>query len=322
MDDSALRLVYVLTDLVAPLAAGYLLHQKHLLSAGVIDKLIKLNVRAVYTVLSALSFWVLPLSHDLLLVPLYGFLFVIFPGLVGLLFIRRLKNYLDKGAYLASAMLSNIGTFGGVCAFILYNEEGFAYAQLVGTCQNIMLVLVVFPFAQYCYLKQKGQSGEAAGRKSNRFWNFIHMFFSWNQLSLLGMVLGLLLSGLGVERPGALAPIFQSLVHLGAWTAMLPVGFLADFSRARYFVKYVLDLCALRFLAVPAFIFATSRLIFSDPVILNTFLILSATPTAINAVLTAKLYHLRVDLAVSSFIITTALYLLLVFPLLFLFFKT
>ena len=123
--------------------------------------------------------------------------------------------------------------------------------------------------------------------------------------------------GAGLERPEALSPIFQSLVHIGAWTAMLPVGFLVDFGRARHYLHYVWDLCAIRFLAVPAFIFCSSRLIFTDPVLLDTFLILSATPTAINAVLASKLYQLRTDLAICSFILTTALYLLVVFPLLF-----
>ncbi len=51
--------------------------------------------------------------------------------------------------------------------------------------------------------------------------------------------------------------------------------------------------------------------------LLNTFVILATTPTAINAVLASKLYQLRTDLAVCSFILTTFLYLVVVFPLLF-----
>ncbi|MBO6292950.1 MAG: AEC family transporter [Selenomonas sp.] len=202
---------------------------------------------------------------------------------------------------------------GDVCAFILYNETGFAYAQLIGTCQNIMLVLLVFPMAQYFYLKQN----RLPIRQGSRLHSFTKMFFSWNQLSLLGMVLGLSLQGLGVERPAELAPFFQSLVHIGAWTAMLPVGFLMDFGRAKHYLKYTLDLCAIRFFLVPAFVFFSSRLVFQDPVLLNTFVILATTPTAINAVLASKLYQLRTDLAVCSFILTTFLYLVVVFPLLF-----
>ena len=74
----------------------------------------------------------MPLSWSLLLLPLFGFYLVLFPGAIGYaLFARRLKDYLDRGAYVASAMLANLGTLGGVCAFILYNETGFAYTQLI-----------------------------------------------------------------------------------------------------------------------------------------------------------------------------------------------
>ncbi len=313
LDESSLRLIYVLTDLVAPLAVGYLLKERHLVSEKKINLLIKVNVRLIYTALSFLSFWVLPLSWDLALIPIYGLFFVLFPGALGMALARRFKNLLVRGAYIASAMLANIGTLGGVCAFILYNEQGFAYAQLVGTCQNTLLALLVFPMAQYFYLKQH----RLPLRQGSRLRSFARMFFSWNQIPLLGMACGLLLHSFGYERPPQLAPFFQSLVHIGAWTAMLPVGFLMDFGRARHYLKYIMDLCALRFLVVPVFIYFSSRLVFSDPVLLNTFLILSTTPTAINAVLASKLYQLRTDLAVSSFILTTVLYLTIVFPLLF-----
>lgn len=315
MDESWLRLIYVLTDLIAPLAVGYIIKEWHIVSEKKINLLIKINVRLIYTTLSLLAFWVLPLSWDLALIPIYGTLLILFPGAIGTLLSRRFKNLLVRGAYIASAMLANLGTLGGVCAFILYNEHGFAYAQLIGTCQNVMLVLLVFPMAQFLYLKHHG----LAQRQGSRLKNFFRMFFSWNQLSLLGMVAGLALQACGVERPQALSPFFQSLVHIGAWTAMLPVGYLMDFGKARHYLKYVLDLCAIRFLAVPFFVFFTSRLVFTDPVLLNTLLILSTTPTAINAVLASKLYQLRTDLAVSSFILTTILYLTIIFPLLFFF---
>lgn len=313
MDDSALRLVYVLTDLIAPLSVGYLLKEKGLVSEKNISRLIKVNVRLVYTLLSFLSFWVLPLSWNLALIPLYGLLFILFPGAVGVVLGRRFKNLLVRGAYIASAMLANIGTLGGVCAFILYNERGFAYAQLIGTCQNVLLVLLVFPMAQVFYLKHHG----LPVRQGSRLHSFVKMFFSWNQLSLLGMAAGLALQGAGVERPEGLSPFFQSLVHIGAWTAMLPVGYLIDFGKARHYLRYTADLCAIRFLLVPAFIFFSSRLVFRDPVLLHTFIILATTPTAINAVLASKLYQLRTDLAVCSFLLTTTLYLLVIFPLLF-----
>lgn len=313
MDGMNLRILYVLTDLIAPLVVGYYLHQRHLVPEENINKLIKFNVVFVYTLLSLLSFWVLPLSWSLLLVPFFGFLLVLLPGAIGYgLFARRIPNLLDRGAYIASAMLANLGTLGGVCAFILYNEEGFAYTQLIGTCQNVMLCLVVFPMAQYHYLKHT-----ASVRKTSRLHAFREMFLSVNQMSLVGMIVGMLLNAGGLPRPAALGPIFQSLVHIAAWIAMLPVGFLINFEQVRHYEQKVRSLSLIRFVITPLIFVLLTRLLVDDPVLRGTLLILAFCPTAINAVLASKIYHLSVDLAVSSFVITTAAFLFLFFPLLF-----
>ena len=309
-----MRILYVATDLIMPLVVGYFMHHRHWVSDNIINKVIRFNVICVYTSLSLLSFWVLPLSWNLLLVPVFGMMLVLLPGAIGyLLFARHIENLLDRGAFIASAMLANLGTLGGVCAFILYNEQGYAYSQLIGTTQNVLLCIVVFPMAQYYYLKHT-----ASVRKSSRSHTFREMFFSINQLSLLGMATGLLLNANGIERPAELGAIFQSLVHIGAWIAMLPVGFLIDFGKVRQYAKAVRTLTLLRFVITPALFIALTWLIVSDPILRGTLTILTFCPTAINAVLAAKIYKRNVDITVSSFVITTAAYLLLIFPLLFL----
>ena len=309
------RILYVVTDLMMPLVVGYFLHQRHLMSDRAANLLIRFNVRVIYTILTILSFWVLPISWELALMVPFGMLYVLVPGAIGAAtFARRHKNLLNRGAYVLSAMLSNIGTLGGVCAFILFHEAGFAYSQIIGTCQNVLLALVCFPLAKYYRSKHMA----AAHGDSEHHTSFREMFFSWNQISLLGIAFGLMLNAGGVQRPELLSHVFQYLVHFGAWTAMLPVGFLVNFSHARYYYGRVWDLAVLRFLIMPAFIWCTSRLLFSDPVLLQTLFICAMTPTAINAVLTSRLYKLNVDLAVTSFIMTTGLFLCVIFPVFFL----
>ena len=48
MDAMNLRLIFVLTDLIAPLAVGYYLHQRHLVSGESINKLIRFNLVCIY----------------------------------------------------------------------------------------------------------------------------------------------------------------------------------------------------------------------------------------------------------------------------------
>lgn len=318
MDAAQLRILYVFTDLIMPLALGYYLHQKHIISDTLCNQLIRFNIIIVCTVLSLLSFWVLPLSPELLWLPLFGFLYVLLPGLIGaVLFARKHRNLLDRGAYMMSAMLSNIGTLAGLCAFILYNEIGFAYAQIIGTFQNILLVLLCFPLAQYYQTKHA-----AAQQKTRLHFNLREMFLTWNQLSVLGMLAGILLHISGMERPPVLGSFFQSLVHIGAWSALLPVGYLVDFRRARLYYHQVLDLIPLRFLIVPFVIYGIARLLFQDQILLSTLLIIASAPTAINAVLTSRLYKLNVDLAVASFLTTTVIFLFIIFPAFFFYIQT
>lgn len=312
MDSEYSRLVYVFTDLIAPLIVGYFLHRKKLLPDKFTNWLIKFNVIVIYTLLTLLSFWVLPLTRELLFLLPFGALYVIVPGLIGALtFARRHKSLLNRGAYVISAMLSNLGTLGGVCAFILYNEEGFAYTQIVGACQNILLVLVCFPLAQYYH--EKHFAGNQV-EHSQKWWQSL---FSVNQMSILGIIAGLFLNANGIARPEILSEFFQGLVHFGAWIALLPVGFLINFSHTKYYYTRVWDLVFLRFLIMPAFIYFASRIFFGDRILLNTLLICAMAPTAINAVLTSRLYKLNVNLAITSFIMTTAIFLLVLFPALF-----
>lgn len=312
MDSEYSRLVYVFTDLIAPLIVGYFLHRKKLLPDKFTNLLIKFNVIVIYTLLTLLSFWVLPLTRDLLFLFPFGALYVIVPGIIGALtFAKFHKSLLNRGAYVISAMLSNIGTLGGVCAFILYNEEGFAYTQIIGSCQNILLVLVCFPLAQYYHEKHFASNNV---EHSQKWWQSL---FSVNQMSILGIMAGLILNATGIARPEIFSDIFQGLIHFGAWTSLLPVGFLLNFSHTKYYYTRVWDLAILRFLIMPAFIYFASRILFSDQILLNTLLICAMAPTAINAVLTSRLYKLNVNLAITSFIMTTAIFLLVLFPALF-----
>lgn len=312
MDSEYLRLVYVFTDLIAPLIAGYFLHRKKLLPEGFTNWLIKFNVIVVYTLLTLLSFWVLPLSRELLYLFPFGALYVLVPGAIGALtFAKNHKSLLNRGAYVMSAMLANIGTLGGVCAFILYDEEGFAYSQIIASCQNILVVLVCFPLAQYYH--EKHFAGNQLEHKTS-LWKSL---FSVNQMSILGIIAGLFLNATGIARPESLSMLFQGLVHFGAWTSLLPVGFLLNFSHTKFYYSRVWDLAILRFVIMPAFIYFVSRIFFTDAILLNTLFVCAMAPTAINAVLASRLYRLNVNLAITSFLMTTAAFLLVLFPALF-----
>ena len=313
MDEKLFRILYVFTDLATPLLAGYIAYQRGRISDALCNALIRFNIIVMATLLAVLSFWVMPLSKSLLWLPLFSALFMLVPGSIAYLtFARRHKDALSRGAYYMSAMLTNIGTIAGLSAFILYDEVGFAYVQIVSSFQVGLLVLVCFPLA--AMFRAQGAKEGTRVHLSLR-----ELFLTPNQVPVLGLIAGLALNVYGVERPAVLGTAFQALVHIGAWTALFPVGCLVDFSRARPYIKKTADLIPLRFLLTPLIFFGLCRLLFADSVLIGSVLLIAAAPTAINAVLTARLYKLNVDLTVASFLVTTVIYLLLFYPLFFLY---
>ena len=272
------------------------------------------NVVVLITVMNLLSFWILPLQGDLLLLPLLSLLTAFLSaGMMAPL--CRHQSFVDQGTLVVAAMLANIGTLAGICGYILYGELSFAYVQLFAVPQNILMVVLAFPLAQYYAAR-----GSSVGGKAPLQFNLRELLFTPKQLGVVGMLIGLGLQLFQVERPGFVTDFFRMLVHIQAWIAFTPVGYTIDFHRAFRYLRQAAGLLPIRFLLVPLLLYGASSLVVTDPVILGTIFLAASAPVAINAVITAQLVHLNVDLAVAAFLETTLLYVAVLFPLAYSFF--
>jgi len=250
------------------------------------------------------------LSLQLLWLPVLGVLFTIVPGILGgLAFARSFADYLERGAYVISCMLSNLGVLAGLSAFIIYGEAGYAYVQLIATLQNMLLVIICFPLAQYYAAKHMSQTTKQKIKLS-----FRAMFLTNKQIPVLGMLVGILLQVYGVARPPVLGLVFQNMVHFGAWFALVPVGYLIDFGNARDYYRSVGSQLLLRFIIMPILFYLLMKNFLTNQVLLGTVLLCAAAPTGINAVISAQLFNLNVDLTIASFLSSTAVY-ITIFPL-------
>lgn len=307
--DIKIKLLYVFLDLVCPLTAGYFCRYRLGWHDNVFRNMISFNIFFLYPLLSILSFWVIRLNAELMWLPAFGVLLGIIPGVAA--YVWSAGNYsdpLEKGSYLLAAILSNFGTLGGLCAFILFGETGYAYVQLTVVPQNFVLFLFCFPLAQYYYRQS------LHGENNKPRWREI--FINRNQWPVIGLLLGVVLHESGLPRPEFLTVSFDPLVHLGAWTALMPIGFSVELAEMRQYYRRILDLIPIKFVITPAIAYYLSRWVLTDAVAVNTLLVIASTPTAINAVVTAKIHDLNVNVAMAAFAVTTAIFVLLVFPLL------
>ncbi len=217
----------------------------------------------------------------------------------------------ERGSFILATMLSNRGIIGTLTVFILYQQEGFAWARLVMLMNPIMFYLVCIPLAQY-YAPPTEQTQRPP------MWR---LFFTRNQVPLLGIALGLVLNGLGPAQPDAVQHLFPWLVQALAWMFLLPVGYAMRFTRMRGYWVDLLELFGIKFLLTPLAAGLLGWAVGLRGDLLATVVILGASPTAVLAVVAGRLTRINIDLALAAFVLTTVAYLLVVFPLILLIFQ-
>ncbi len=301
--DAAFQASYFVGDLIAPLGVGYLLRRTALARRN-FDHMIEGSFVVLFPLLAIFSFWVLTVDWKLAWLPVFGVLLHIVPGVFSLGFSRRqCFNRADCGSFILAGMLSNLLTLGGISVFLLYGEQGFAYVQLTVLFQNVILFLFCFPLARYYALDS------SAGTVS-----WAAVLFSRNQLTVVGMAVGLLLQYSGLPRPDFCRDLANGLLHLSAWMTLLPVGHSLDFTEIRQHWVAAAVIAVIKFVLTPLCIYGVASLVIHDPLMLHSLLILAAAPTAINAVLVVRLHDLNIHLVMAAFVFTTTVYLLLVYP--------
>ncbi len=308
--DITAKLLYIGIDLIMPLLVGYACRYQRRLDNRFFDNMININILVFYPLLSVLSFWVLRFTYDLIYLPMFTFIISIIPGTAAYWRAEsKYSNPADRGSYIISAILSNLGTLGGLCAYIIFGETGFAYAQLVVLPQNIVIFMICYPLAQYYYQKSKSLGSRQIP------WTSI--FLNRNQIPVLGLLVGAVLYKSGLPRPEFLGALFDPLVHVAAWTALIPVGYAIDAKEVGRYYRSVVDMLPIKFVLTPLLTYLLAYFLMTDRTVIFTLMILASTPTAINAVITVKIHKLNLNIAMASFILTTAVFVAVVFPLLF-----
>jgi predicted permease len=294
-----------------PLAIGFLLKRLNLFGPRFYEFLIRFSIFVVYPIICFLTFWVVRIEYSLLLLPIFGLILHAVPGLIAWVGLnKKYERPEDRGSYLLSAICSNHFIVGGLSVFLLYGESGFAYVQLTILFNGILLFLVCFPLAQN--YQQHGM-GKKVGLKTS----WLSIIFHRNQIGALGILVGIVLNLNGVERPGFGKGLLDGLIHLIAWMQLVPVGHLIHFGEMRQYGKSIQSILWIKNLWTPFIVGFLAIVLLRDPVMRNTLIVLSFAPTAVNAVITVKLHNLNVPMVMTNFVISTAIYVLIVYPLLF-----
>ena len=309
--DIAAKFTTLFVDLILPLLVGYGLKRFAWRCEKLFHWMISVGIILLFPVLTAFSIWGLTPVFELIWLPVFGVLLHILPG--GMAWVwgrRKYDNSLDYGSYAISGFLSNHVTLGSLSAYILFGETGYAYTQMTLLFNSLLMFGFAYPLAQYF----RKQHDCGLGWKID----LRQILFNRNQMPLLGMIIGILLNWQSFERPADFLPIFDSLIHFSAWTFLLPVGYSMDFDEVRQYWRDAVDITVIKCLITPLITLVVANAIIGDFVAYRTLILLAAQPTAVNAVIAMKLFGLNLHLSVATFVLSTAVYLSIVFPIIFL----
>lgn len=301
----------IFVDMILPLVVGYLWRRFDWPGAWLFNWLISLGIILLFPVMTAFSVWGLKPVFDLVWLPAFGVLLHLLPGGLALFWGRRkYQSSLDYGSYTIAGFLSNHVTLGSLSAYILYGEIGYAYTQMALLFNSLLMFGFAYPLAQHyrnCHEHGRGMRLD-----------YRQIIFNRNQMPLVGLIVGVLLNGLAVPRPVGFLPVFDLMVHFSAWTFLVPVGYSMDFGEVRQYWRDALDITIIKCVITPVLAGGLARWLIHDEIAFRTVILLAAQPTAVNAVIAMKLFGLNLHLSVGAFVVSTAVYLLLIFPAFFL----
>jgi hypothetical protein len=192
-----------------------------------------------------------------------------------------------------------------VAVFFLFGEIAYGYAEIILTLGNIYIYGYAFPLAARYQQLNEGQEVKK--------WN-LKSLLTLNQLPLAFTILAVILNVSGIARPAFASRMIKPLVHISAWCSALPIGATIHFKTMRKYLFVGRDVAVTKFLVVPAIIMLLSLIFIKDSLILKTLLVISASSGPMVAIMLSKLHKLNTDMAMSSFILTTAMYLVILVP--------
>lgn len=247
--------------------------------------------------------------------PFLGLLSVLVGMTGSMIAIRLLKiPPFRAGSVFTCGTFANILTMGGLVAYTLFREPGYALVQLFTMVMSPAYYLLGYPIAGNI-----GHGRKPVFRigtttlKDNPFLIF----------PLAAIALGIGMRFTGIARPAFLAEVVRIIIPTVAAVLGLAIGISLRFTGFRSYLKEIAVVLAIRHLLLPAIMIPVGILFgfanMSDGLPFKILIVVSVMPVAFNALVPPAIYGFDLDLANSAWIVSTAL-LAVIVPALFLLF--
>ena len=260
------------------------------------------------------TFWAITLPGSrVLLFPLLGIVSVLVGAAGAFAAIRILKSPPEKaGSIFTCGSFSNIVTMGGLVAFTMFREEGYALVQLFAILMSPTYYLIGYPVSENI---AKGKKRVFRIDTSNVREN------PYLLIPLAAITVGVVVRLTGIPRPELLGEIVSILVPCIAGILGFSIGLTLKFSDISSYPREIAAVAVIRHLLVPAVIIPLGASLgfssVSGGMALKVITIVSCMPVAFNALVPPAIYGFDLDLANSAWIVSTGA-LVVILPVLFL----
>ncbi|MBI9101221.1 MAG: hypothetical protein JEY99_02310 [Spirochaetales bacterium] len=258
------------------------------------------------------SVWIAPLKQvEIIYIPLLGAIAPLFGGMAAYVAAKLMKlNREKRGILTVSGIFTNMGSLGGLTAFMLLGEKGFALVAIYQLFEKFIYFMIGFPVAK----RHSSHKDDEADKKNILIVVVKDPVIIMN---ITALILGIILNFSGIVRPNFLGLFNAIVVPFFSLGLLTSIGLAMSFGSMHHHLKAAGVIIIIKSILTPLLITGLGILLglgnFADGLGLKMVFILSAMPVGFLAVVPATLYDMEVDQANTCWLMST-LSLVLVIP--------
>lgn len=296
--------LFIFTIISAGFFAGQISQaviSRHIDETRYVALFIALRIAIPAAVLSAI--WNLYI-HDwsITLLPIIGAAIILSGFLIGLILCHFLQlNRAQTGVYAPAAGYTNIGAIGSFVVFMQLGEQGLALIPLFKLFEEIIYYALLFPYAA------RHSATTESDKKGIKCDPVI-------VITLSAAAVGFILNTLDIPRPQTITKAMDYLVPFGTFCLMYAVGltFKTKSLQSNFKLAFLISFLKLTILPILAFamVHALGLDSHSNGLLLKLCVLLSMMPMAFIVIVPAAIYKLDQELANTTWLTSTVLFLL------------
>ena len=304
------RFLFSLSLILGGISLGYAIQRvaQRRLAAGSLDNaramLQKVVMLGLTAPISISAIWIVRIpNRSLWLLPLLDVFGILIGGGLALLAASAFNMPPKQaGALFTCGAFTNIGSIGGLVAFVFLDERAFALMMIYTLLQPLTYNMIGFPIAKSYGLRGAAQTAATRSLAQLMRDPFILIpFFS----ACVGGVLNLS----GLPRPAALGTLNAFMIPGTTFLLLVSIGMALRFSRVKAHLRECAVIAGIKFVCVPLCVSLCALWLgyraIDGGLPMKVILIVSSMPVAFNALIASSIYHLDLDVANSCFLFTT-----------------